>query len=316
MKKVIPFSNTPNVPAPVTTSPSRGHDASPEAPADLLHGAEQQLALLQRLVGCASEHALLKRFFEWTEELGLADGMRFTDDTGHELIHLGRRRHHSSQYALALNEETLGVVVLCRRERYTEGELLAVEQGLSALARCLKLAFEQTSLHRLATRDALTGLGNRSSLDQWLRTEISRTRRHNTPLAVMMIDIDKFKPLNDSLGHLAGDRVLRAFARVFESSTRSSDLIFRYGGDEFAILMPHTDLAGANRAAELIRRNIGRIPNSELGLEEQYSVLRPDVSVGVAACVSADDETSLLQRADTHLYHAKSAGRGRVCSSL
>lgn len=317
MKKVIPFNNNPEATSSAAPTLLHSRERPQSDVAQWLKGAaEQQLLLLQRLIGCSDEQALLERFFRWATDLGLADGMRFSDTNGQETANLGKRRHHSTQYDLDLNGRPLGVIILCRRQRYSEDDLLVLERALGPLAQSLHLAFEHTVLHRLATRDSLTGLGNRSSLDEWLRTEISRTRRHRSPLAVMMIDVDNFKPLNDSLGHLAGDRVLRVLARVFERSTRSSDLIFRYGGDEFVVLMPHTDLAGASRAAELIRRNVARIPNAELGLDDSLPTLRPDVSVGVAACNPSDDESSLLQRADTHLYHAKAAGRGRVCSSL
>ena len=132
----------------------------------------------------------------------------------------------------------------------------------------------------------------------------------------MMIDVDHFKTLNDRLGHLGGDKILRAIADVLKRSTRGSDLIFRFGGDEFTVLLPHTDDNGAAQAAKQIRANLQRLSDDELGITEEAEGIRPDISVGVAAYHTGDDEESLMRRADTHLYHAKASGRGCVCSTL
>jgi diguanylate cyclase (GGDEF)-like protein len=132
----------------------------------------------------------------------------------------------------------------------------------------------------------------------------------------MMIDIDHFKTINDELGHLGGDHVLRTIANVLRKSTRRSDLLFRFGGDEFTILLPHTDADGAAEAARQIRLNLSRLTDEELGLETSEVGFKLDVSIGIASFQDGDDDETLMQRADTHLYHAKSRGRARVCTSV
>lgn len=319
MKKVIPLHSKLD---PETRAPVNAATALPtgEALADLQghwsDGAEQQLLLMQRLIGSNNVDAIASLFFSWCSDLGLADGMTYeTVGDGADLC-FGNRRHHSANYSLTLDHMELGRIVLCRRERFSESELLCIEQALGTVARCLRAAIEYQTLESMVTQDSLTGLGNRLSLHKWIERELSRTRRHSSPLALMMIDVDHFKKINDSLGHLGGDHILRTIANVFKRSTRGSDLLFRYGGDEFTILLPHTDLQGAREAAKQIRANLKRLSSEDFGLGEHGEGLRPDVSIGIAEYHVGDTESSLLQRADTHLYHAKANGRGAVCSNV
>ncbi len=315
MKKVIPFNSAPEGRSgPVTQSANAGAKAVPAV--GLTRNAEQQLLLLHRLLGCSEQGELIQRFVQWSTDLGITDGASFQCAKSDERISLGNRRNHSAQYELNLDHTTLGTITLYRRERYSEDELLVLEQALGALARCLQLAADVAALRSLATRDALTGLRNRNSLDDWLHKEVSRTRRHGMPMALMMIDVDHFKVLNDRLGHPAGDHILKSIAGVFEQSTRASDLSFRFGGDEFAILLPHTELDNAVIVAEQIRHNLSRLSDDELQITNAANGLRPDISIGIAAFRDGDSDETLLRRADTHLYHAKAMGRGCVCSNL
>lgn len=319
MKKVIPF-NSPDDKRPAVSQP--GSAVTPTQGAAVAgvpawhDGTEQQLLLLQRVLGCTDQQALIERFYRWALDLNLADGVSFSHAPSSLIIELGSRRHHTAQYELNLDQQFLGTISLCRRERYSENELLAIEQALGAIARCLLVAQDMAALKSCATQDPLTALGNRRSLEQWLTTELSRSRRHNSPLSVMMIDVDHFKEINDSLGHLGGDRVLKAIAKALESSTRGSDLVFRYGGDEFAVLLPHTDSKGAENTAAQIREQLNTISNADFGLESDSTTRRPDISIGIASYQADDNEARLLERADRHLYHAKAQGRGRACSCL
>jgi diguanylate cyclase (GGDEF)-like protein len=317
MKKVIPFSSERETnPTPSTTPLApRGASVAPDL-GRVTTTAEQHLLLLHRLIGCTDTTAIVERFHRWTADLDLADGLQFTPVDGEGAIALGVKRHHSAQYVLTLDGKPLGTVRLCRRERFTEDELMTIEQALGSVTRALHSAAEVDSLRELCTRDPLTGLGNRTSLYESMQREVSRARRHGSPLAVMMIDIDHFKTINDELGHLGGDDVLRAIARALRDSTRRSDLLFRFGGDEFTIVLPHTDPAGAEEAARQIRLQLAEIRSEEFGLEASDTTRRPDISVGIASYQEGDDDETLLQRADTHLYHAKARGRARVCSHV
>ncbi|MFT4768998.1 MAG: diguanylate cyclase (GGDEF)-like protein [Glaciecola sp.] len=320
MKKVIPFSSKPDTDRVAAAVSGRASLPAGQGltniPGSWSGGPEQQLLLMQRLIGCNDVESLISLFFRWCNDLGLADGLTYETSNGRADIKLGNRRHHSANYSLTLDQMELGRITLCRRERYSENELLSIEQALGTVARCLRTAIEFQMLHEMVTQDGLTGLGNRVSLHQWIERELSRTRRHKSPLSLMMIDVDHFKKINDELGHLGGDHVLKTIASVFKRSTRGTDLLFRFGGDEFTILLPHTDLQGARDAARQIRANLARIGKDEFGLGEATEGIRPDISIGIADYQIGDTQESLLQRADTRLYHAKAQGRGAVCSNV
>lgn len=160
----------------------------------------------------------------------------------------------------------------------------------------------------LARTDALTGLANRRAFDEVAQQEIERARRYGTPLALVMTDIDHFKVVNDTYGHHIGDQVLQNFAKVLMSQVRSIDLVGRWGGEEFVILLPETSLEEAHLAAERMRLAVAGTPLRFEGKSFGYTA-----SFGVA---EFQPETptmdSLLGRADAALYRAKDAGRNRV----
>jgi diguanylate cyclase (GGDEF)-like protein len=147
-----------------------------------------------------------------------------------------------------------------------------------------------------ARTDPLTGLGNRRAMEETLSRLFAMQSRYNTIFAVAMVDIDHFKDINDQHGHLHGDHVLVRFARKLEDTVRETDLLARYAGEEFVVIMPETDLAGSSAFAERLREKVERD-------------LQLTVSCGVAAGVEGDTIHSLLSRADAALYSAKSAGR-------
>jgi diguanylate cyclase (GGDEF)-like protein len=169
----------------------------------------------------------------------------------------------------------------------------------------LDLLSEKTrALSEMAATDELTGIPNRRSILEVLGREYARARRYAEPLAVLMIDIDHFKEVNDTRGHAAGDAVLKGVASTLHSTVRDSDFAGRYGGEEFLAILPHQDQRGALIAAERIRR---KIADSEMGPDR----LKVTVSIGVGA-IAADGVEAMLSRADRAMYAAKAAGRNRV----
>jgi diguanylate cyclase len=158
-----------------------------------------------------------------------------------------------------------------------------------------------------ARTDPLTGLANRRALDEELERRIAQWQRRGTVLSLLLVDIDHFKRFNDRHGHLAGDEMLCLVARSLCDTLRKMDLVTRYGGEEFAVVLPTTNLEEAIRAAERVRQSV-----SESVVTFQGQELRDTVSVGIAQVTEADDALSLVGRADEALYAAKKAGRNRA----
>ena len=177
-----------------------------------------------------------------------------------------------------------------------------------------ELAEANNRLRALASQDSLTGLANRRSFDEALAKEHLRSRRSGSDLALIMIDVDKFKPFNDTYGHLAGDDCLRRIgAAIGDAVQRPGDLAARYGGEEFALLLPDTDETGASLISERIREAI-----VSLAIRHEANATNiATVSAGVASCVCTETAPeNLIEAADQALYHAKSLGRNAVvCAS-
>jgi len=165
------------------------------------------------------------------------------------------------------------------------------------------------TIYRMTIMDGLTNVHNKRYLVEALDRELPRATRHQRPLAVLMFDLDHFKQVNDTYGHIAGDYVLKEAANVVRVRLRPDDVIARYGGEEFAVVLPETDLKGAVVIAEELRK---RLAEHEFMFEaERISVT---VSIGCTQLRGEEDAVKLLQAADVKLYEAKRGGRNRVCS--
>lgn len=179
----------------------------------------------------------------------------------------------------------------------------------------LRLKQLSDELQRRAATDALTGLSNRGHFDQRLQLEWARAARSGEALSLILLDVDHFKKFNDRYGHPAGDACLRAVADALAlRARRSTDLVARVGGEEFALLLPHTDAAGAQQAAEQLRAAVAalRIPHGASDTAPHVTI-----SIGVASYqpvppVATEGAQSLVERTDRALYVAKSRGRDRV----
>jgi diguanylate cyclase (GGDEF)-like protein len=173
------------------------------------------------------------------------------------------------------------------------------------------LARQATKLQALASKDELTGVHNRRSLMNLLQREVDRAHRYGSPLSAVMVDLDSFKSFNDNYGHMVGDEVLREVAQVIVANSREIDVIGRYGGDEFLVVLPETDQHQATVYAERIRAAI-----EGLGREtrKHYPLCSLSLSIGVTSVANPDDTLEkLVHRADHALLAAKQRGRNRVC---
>ena len=172
--------------------------------------------------------------------------------------------------------------------------------------------FERVAMQmeRLATHDGLTGCLNRSTTDEMLKHELERGRREQQPVAFVLVDLDHFKQINDQHGHRAGDEVLRSFSRTVRERLRASDIFGRTGGEEFGLVLPGTDLSGARRLIEQVRRAVEAMEVRD----SRGHALRVTMSAGIAVAPhdAAIEGDRLYGRADRALYEAKHSGRNRV----
>ena len=181
------------------------------------------------------------------------------------------------------------------------------------LERSLKKANEEIRV--LSVTDSLTGCFNRGYMNEHLLKEITRSKRYNHPLFVVLCDLDHFKQVNDTYGHQIGDRVLIAFAQLIRGTIRDKiDWVVRYGGEEFLVVLPETEFNRGCLTAERLRQAV-----SQMEIEEQNKAIKITASFGATGFdTDTDDEKispdSIINRADEHLYKAKREGRNRVCA--
>jgi diguanylate cyclase (GGDEF)-like protein len=223
--------------------------------------------------------------------------------------------HFVASVALGLiapSNRAHGQITVAREEKsFTDDD----RDMLRSLASQTTLALENVELHhqvqRQAVTDELTGLANHGRFQELLRAEIDQVRRYEHPVGLIMLDIDNFKAVNDTFGHQQGDVVLKHVARVVRESSRDADSPARYGGEEMALILPHTDLPGAHAIAERIRTAVEALHVPRL---DQRGVLRVTASLGVAASTEGDKDV-LIAEADAALYAAKRSGKNRTVAA-
>ncbi len=206
------------------------------------------------------------------------------------------------------------LLVVCERDvqqdRRLRRQLLQLTDEYAGKERELartnrELTYYADEVERLSLTDPLTGLPNRRSFDQFMRHHADLTERHGDPLTLLLMDLDRFKAINDRLGHQHGDHLLREVAGILAQAMRAADLLARWGGEEFAILAPKTGREDGMTLAERMRLVIEAIPRPE----EDLPVT---ISIGIAERSHGESIENLLHRADAALYHAKDSGRNRV----
>jgi len=249
---------------------------------------------------------LLRIFSDTVQETVPHQGLTYRNDERRFVLAVGHTGRHHCSYRLNLLGTELGEVAMSRNKRFSEQDLAQVEYLLCTLVYPLRNALHYRDALAAAHRDPLTGIGNRAALEDHLAREVALARRHHQSLSLLVVDIDWFKQVNDRHGHTIGDAVLRSVARVTKELLRGDDLLFRFGGEEFVVLLRGTPQDGAMIVAERIRAAIAAASCICEGKD-----IKVTVSLGVAT-LREEDGDRLFDRADHALYEAKQQGRNRV----
>jgi two-component system cell cycle response regulator len=311
LKAMKAESNTPGAPTRDLRGPSTAEERSHE------HGSGGQAMII--LIAHPDGQGLGTRMVLEPEselEIGRDPGCRLSFPTVHSLSRVHARLGFADGAVVVTDlKSTNGTFVNDRRV----GQPFEMRSGDRLQCGALHFKFFREAdveaayhlaIHDLVMQDGLTELANRRKFDDELAREFARARRHRRPLSLVLLDIDGFKKVNDDLGHLGGDSVLKGVASVCRSHVRPEELCARIGGDEFAILSPETDIAGSTVLAERLRFAIAENRFDSPMLPDSYRV---SCSFGCAEFVS--DMTSpadLLSAADRAMYAAKEGGRNRV----
>jgi diguanylate cyclase (GGDEF)-like protein len=280
----------------------------------LFAGTQEYFLEVSGAIGCAMTFGdrLVLHATDGTLEPSWIEFVRLGSPGGTRLELEQTSEHVMASLSLRAAEQEVGTLYLFGPTSM-RGSFEAVGRTLESLGGQVAIAaanlLRQAEIEHRADHDGLTGLYNRAYFERSLLTEFDRATRYQRELSVLLLDVDRFKHLNDTYGHPAGDRVLQQIASCLQISLRLSDQSARYGGEEFVVLLPETPLAKARLVAERIRRTVQRLPPTCLpeGLEVT-------VSLGAAAMTPEDvHPREVVARADQALYQAKRDGRNRVC---
>ena len=269
--------------------------------------AERLWAMTQSLQTTLEIPALLELFYRQTEANVGLDGLEYVNEPLEIEQLIGSRSRHTCHYNLRLGELELGALLFRRRSKFSEAETITLEKLMCCLLYPLRNALLYREALASAQKDALTGICNRAALDDALRTEVNLAGRHRMPLAIIVFDIDHFKVINDRFGHSQGDKAIKAVVQCAQSCARNTDMLFRYGGEEFVMVLRNTTLNGARLLAERIRRKV-----EKLECQGKRKRVEMTVSAGVTTWKHGESPHRFFERADRALYTAKNTGRNCV----
>jgi diguanylate cyclase (GGDEF)-like protein len=281
----------------------------PSGDRSVLHAltASKAVEITQILQTSLNPGRLVEMFSMEVATLIVHQGVHYRNDNLDLDLELGHQARHSCSYRLKLEDEELGELAFRRNQKFSDAEIKALEQLLCSLLYPLRNALLYQDALQLAQKDPLTGICNRAALDEMMQRELSHAHRQGSSYALIILDIDHFKAVNDKYGHIVGDCVIKAVANMMAKCKRDGDLLFRYGGEEFVILMRDTEVEGAGLLAERVRSHIEAHPCRCSGAD-----LNIRVSIGVSVLRKNDSPVSLFSRADQALYNAKRHGRNQV----
>ncbi len=276
------------------------------APAEL----QQTLKLAGLLQTSLEIDSVLNFFLQAAQQIVKFDAAHYSFDEQNLNLKYGKTQRHRCSYRLRLAGEFLGELVFTRRRRFSEQEMESLENLMGQLIFPLRNAVWYQRALQAAKIDTLTGAHNRAAMNEMLEREIDLAHRHQTALSMVIFDLDHFKQINDNYGHVTGDDVLRECVECSNQALRSTDMLFRFGGEEFVVILPGVNSEGAGLAAERLRSVIEKhVFNSRQG------TVPVTISAGTASLTLRDNMKTIMERADKALYSAKNSGRNRVVSS-
>lgn len=251
---------------------------------------------------------ILHIFNEEVRQIIPFDGLAYNHQPSRYENAIGKTNGHSSSYRLQTPDDHLGELSFHRKKtRFAETELETLERLIVSLIYPLRNGLRYQEAVKSALTDALTGAGNRISMENVMTREFDLASRYHQPLSILMIDLDYFKHVNDQFGHAAGDYVLKSVVHSLQAASRCADMTFRYGGEEFVVLLNKTDIAGALITAERLRATI-----ADLSFNFENQEIPVTLSIGAATLMPGESKEALLDKADKALYHSKETGRNRT----
>jgi diguanylate cyclase (GGDEF)-like protein len=268
---------------------------------------DTRFRLLNNLQTSLNIDAILHMFENELADLLNINGLRYVCEQHNVLMSHGRATSHTCNYRLITQKDHLGEITLYRDTRFSDQDLEAVETLLSVLLSPLRNGLQYLTAVNASMTDPLTGAGNRSALNAVLAREASLAKRYRQGLSVLIVDIDKFKNINDMYGHSTGDNVLQALVELINQINRSTDLCYRYGGEEFVVVLSKTGKSGALVIAERLRYAV-----ANLRICSDEGPIQITVSIGVACFKIGDSEQNMLDRADKAMYRVKRSGGNRA----
>ena len=303
-----------------TTQLVNSEKSLPQAPAQVIaldprtgeraQGREKHLRILQ-LSDLLSRNLEIGPIIEaFMDEIsGVVEfcGYRFSCDDINATLENGVIEGYNANYRLKIQNRLLGELTLYKLASFNSRELCELEDLLCSLIYPVKNALMYQIALKSAYRDPLTGLNNRMAMEMNLPREIDLAKRHSQSMALLVMDLDGFKEINDGFGHDVGDQVLREVAEVIGQVVRNTDLVFRYGGDEFVGGLAQTGIHGAIDVCERIRSSVERLDLSGFGIDGRVSV-----SIGITLVRQGDNFQVAFKRADKALYQAKLNGKNQI----
>lgn len=269
--------------------------------------ASEPVALGQVLQTTLDVYDLLKRFHQVLQAQVGYHHFQFTNPQTNHRLAIGTEQAYAAEFSLAHHNDTLGQITFSKSSVFSATERQQIENALTQLIYPLRnaISYHEVVIHSVTC--PLTELGNRSFFDQTIRREMAMAQRHRGTFTLLMLDIDDFKKINDHAGHLAGDAILREMGKLLRQQQRHSDYAFRYGGEEFILVLSNSSVSGAYQVAERIRQQV-----EHHVFTFQNKPICITVSIGLAHFNQDDTYETLFQRVDSALYAAKSRGKNQI----